>query len=479
MKDVYLDYGLSKMPISLPESAVVVHYGETHIDPEAVDPFIATRAALDQPLGMPTLKDLAGPGKTVAIVFPDRVKGGAHPLAHRRVCIPMIVADLLKGGCHISDITLVCAQGLHRRNTREEWLWYLGSELVDNFWPDRIFNHDAENPSILDLGVDDMGNAVQTNAFVAGVDIPILIGHCAANPYGGYSGGYKMLVTGLASRESIASHHTPKTMMRPDWLGGAVKSKMRDQFKSIGEAISQKTGKSYYTVDAVIGRTGDVLDVKAGNTYEVEQATWPLASRRSNIVLDELIEPADILVVGLPRDFHYGPGMGTNPILMSLAIGVQYSRCAKALRSDPVIIAVSSCDGWFNADWFPSYGETFQSMQGYASANEFLMSDEAFRISTDNEYCYSYSNRYTYHPFHAMSMIAGGSVPFKWCSKIYMVGAQKPGIARTIGYTTMKKFDDALKDARRYVGNNPRILCTPECYSGGMPVNVTCSSVEK
>ena len=119
------------------------------------------------------------------------------------------------------------------------------------------------------------------------------------------------------------------------------------------------------------------------------------------------------------------------------------------------------------------------ALQNFSSSKDFLESDEARRISTKNEYLFGYSNFYTYHPFHAMSMIAGGSVPFKWCSKIYMVGAQKPGIARTIGYTTMNKFDDALKDARRYVGNNPRILCTPECYSGGMPVNVTCPRVEE
>jgi len=450
----------------------VLRYGESYEDPPIVDAISTTRRALNDPLDMPTLRSLAGSGKTAAIVFPDRVKGGAQRLAHRRVCIPMIVEDLLVGGCNLSDITLVCAQGLHRRNTLEEWLWYLGPEIVDNFWPDRIINHDAEDPNLLNLGLDGMGNVVQTNRLVANVDIPVLVGHCAANPYGGYSGGYKMLVTGLAGMRSIASHHTPKTMLRKDWLGGAVRSHMRDQFKSIGEAIEKKTGKSFYTVDAVIGRKGDVLDVKAGNTVEVEKATWPLAFRRSNVVLEELNEPADILLIGLPRDFHYGPGMGTNPILMSLGIGVQYSRCAKALRPDPVIIAISWCDGWFNSHWFPSYQETFESFQNYPTTDDFLASGEALRISTDNEYCYSYSNRYTYHPFHAMSMMSGGCVPLKWCSQIYLVGAKNPGIGRAMGYRTMKTFEAALVDAQKYVGKNPRILCTPECYSGGMPVNV-------
>ena len=90
-----------------------------------------------------------------------------------------------------------------------------------------------------------MGNSVQTNKFVSNVDIPILIGHCAANPYGGYSGGYKMLVTGLAGRKSIESHHGPKTMHRKDWLGGTIHSHMRRQFKSIGENIEKTICRAY------------------------------------------------------------------------------------------------------------------------------------------------------------------------------------------------------------------------------------------
>jgi hypothetical protein len=476
MKTLDLDHGTRKMSVDLPDSSIVVRYGETYVDPPTVDPVAATRAALDAPLGMPPLTELAGPGKTAVIVFPDRVKGGAHPLAHRRVSIPMILEDLLEGGCRLEDISMVCAQGLHRKNTYEEWLWYLGPKIVDSFWPDRIVNHDAEGPDVLDLGLDDMGNAVQTNRIVANADIPILVGHCAANPYGGYSGGYKMMVTGTAGRASIASHHSPATMLRKDWLGGAINSHQRKQFRSIGEAIEERTGKQFFTIDAVLGQRGDVLDVKAGRTAAVEEATWPLAGRRANVVLDELEEPADILLVGVPRDFHYGPGMGTNPILMSLAIGTQYSRCFEALRPDAVIVAVSSCDGWFNKEWFPSYEETYEGLQNYSTPREYLESREAHRISTDNEYCFSYSNSYTYHPFHAMSMMTGGAVPLKWCSQTYMVGAEKPGYARGMGYRTLATVEDALKDAERHVGKNPRILATPECYSGGMAVNLAARS---
>ena len=210
MQKVLLDYGDGKMETELPDSAAVVKYGITYQDPLEVDPSEATRKALENPLGMPPLRELAKPGKKAVIAFPDRVKGGAHAKAHRRVCIPLIVEELLKGGIKKEDITLLCAQGLHRKNTLEEWYWYLGKKIVDEFYPSQMTQHDAEDPELLDFGKDEMGNIVQCNSLIAQCDIPIIIGHVQGNPYGGYSGGYKMAVTGLTGWRSIASHHSPQ-----------------------------------------------------------------------------------------------------------------------------------------------------------------------------------------------------------------------------------------------------------------------------
>jgi hypothetical protein len=189
-------------------------------------------------------------------------------------------------------------------------------------------------------------------------------------------------------------------------------------------------------------------------------------------VVLEGAERADVLVVGVPRNFHYGPGMGSNPVLMGLALGGQLSRCWNALRPDPVIIAVANLDGWFNPHWFPSYEETFWQMTGYNTAEEYLASDEARAMSTHPDYVYSYSHRYTYHPFHAMSMLSGGAIPAKRCQKVLVVGAKKPLHAKALGFTPVATFEQAMREAVRYVGENPRILCTPECFSGGSAVHL-------
>jgi nickel-dependent lactate racemase len=473
MQEVLLDYGDGKMRVELPDSATVVRYGQTYQDLPGIDNRQATKDALAKPLGFPPLRELGGPDKKVVIGFPDRVKGGAAPNCHRRVAIPLIVEELLTGGTRLENITLLCGMGLHRQNTLEEWYWYLGKDIVDQFWPDRLVNHDGESPDVLDFGSDEMGNVVLCNRLLAEADLPIVVGHCAGNPYGGYSGGYKMIVTGFTGWRSIASHHCPQTMHRSDWLGASTDSHMRHQFRSIGQAMEKGMGKKVFAVDAVLGQFAQVLGVAAGDLEAVEKATWPLADQRTNVTLD-MEDPADVLVIGVPRNFHYGPGMGTNPILMSLAIGGQLSRCWNAFREGGVIIAASICDGWFNENWFPSYRETYRALQKYCTPAEFLASEDAERLATDTEYCFKYSNYYTYHPFHAMSMISGGSVPALRTSAVFMPGAKAPEYARGMGFIPVSTFAEAMQRAEKLVGKNPRILCTPECFSGGMPVHLHC-----
>ena len=167
MENVLLDYGDGKMSVELPDNATVVRYGQTYVDPPETDAYAAVQRALETPLGFPPLRQMGGPTKKAVIGFPDRVKGGVHPNCHRKVAIPLIVQELLKGGTRIENITLLCCMGLHRKNTLEEWYGYLGRDIVDRFWPDRLVNHDVEAPDLCDFGTDAMGNRVQCNRLMA------------------------------------------------------------------------------------------------------------------------------------------------------------------------------------------------------------------------------------------------------------------------------------------------------------------------
>ncbi len=462
MPKILLDYGDELMPVQVPNNATVVRYGETYVDPPEVDPWEATREALENPLGMPPLRELAQPGDKVVIAFPDRVKGGAHERAHRRVAIPLLLGTLRDAGVELEDITLLCAMGLHRKNTLEELYWYLGKDIVNAFWPDRLVMHDAEAPAgIVDLGTDDMGNAVTCNRRMAEADQPIIIGHVQGNPYGGYSGGYKMAVTGFTTWSSIRCHHCPATMHREDYLLASTETFMRRQFDSIGKAMEQAIGKQFFAVDAVVGTHAQVLGVYAGAVDRVQEASWPLADKRTNVILDEP-EPFDVLVWGLPRAFHYGPGMGTNPIFMLQAIAAQLTRCYGAFREGGVIIAPSVCDGWFNDTWFPTYRRAYERLQETIDfADIFRYEDE---LARDPDGIHQYRFNFTYHPGHPLSMISMGAIAHQRANAVFIPGARKPSYARGMGCIPTKTFEEALDRARRYVGANPRVLVVPDAF---------------
>lgn len=461
MKEVTLEYGDGHMTVALPESATVVRYGETYFDPPAVDPWAATREALARPVGMKPIRESVGPGSKVVIAFPDRVKGGMHERTHRRVAIPLILQELRAAGVKDDDITLLQAPGLHRENTREELYQYLPKEIVDEFASaGRLARHDAEDPDgVLDLGTDAHGDGVFCNRLLAEADFGIILGHTQGNPYGGYSGGYKMLVTGLTHWRSIRCHHTPKTMYREDFLPTSTHQYMREQFDTIGKTIEERIGKKLFCVDAVVDTTAQVLGVYAGSCEEVQKASWPLADKRTNVHLPG--EKADVLVFGMPRGFHYGPGMGTNPILMTQAVGATLCRVAGALNPNPVVIAPSVCDGWFNDEWFPAYREIYQVFQKNAFAPADMVPYEE-EFASRPEYISKFRFNNAYHPFHAFSMLYMGGVAWRNTSAMFMPGAKEPGIARSMGFIPTQTFEEAMKGAEKFVGKNPKILALPE-----------------
>jgi nickel-dependent lactate racemase len=464
MKTAKIEYGDSFMNIEVPDNAVIVRPETHYVDPPAVDPYEATRRALQKPLGIEPLRELAKPGKKVVIAFPDRVKGGVQPNAHRKVCIPIIVDELLKGGVRFKDITLLCAMGLHKKNTKEEWDQYLGHDIVDMFWPDRLINHDAEDPDgMVELGYDDMGNYVNMNKQVFEADIAVMIGHVQGNPYGGYSGGYKMCVTGITGWKSIRSHHNPRVMHREDFTPTNTDHMfMRKQFDSIGKHMEKMMGKRFFCVDAVLGTNSQVLGVYAGVPDLVQQESWPLARKRTEVFLD-IKDKFDIMIFGEPRSFHYGPGMGTNPILMLQAIGSQVARHKDVFNDNGVVICASLCDGWFNDEWFPSYRKLFNKIQGINDFSEAVRFED--ELSHDPEDIYKYRYAYAYHPFHALSMLSMGGVALNNTSAIFIPGARAGGYARSMGTIPTNTFEDALKQAEKYVGKNPRILVQEKAFT--------------
>jgi nickel-dependent lactate racemase len=468
MKKISFEYGHGTMEAQLPDHTDVFIPGETVPDPPHIPEELVyekTLESLRNPIGMEPLTQLARQGSKVTIVFPDRVKGGEHETAHRRVSIQLILEELYSAGVNKEDILLICSNGLHNKNTEKEIRNILGDKLFHDFWySNQIINHDSEDyDHLVDLGETDSGDPVIMNKYVYDSDVAILIGHTQGNPYGGYSGGYKHCSTGITHWRCIASHHVPKVMHRPDFVPVNNKSLMRTKFDEIGEHMEKHMGKKFFCCDAVLDTKSRQIEINSGYAKDMQPRSFTSANNRTYVPFAE--KKYDVLVFGMPQSFHYGDGMGTNPIMLMQALSAQIIRHKRILSDRCVMICSSTCNGFFNDDLWPYLRELYDKFQTGGRNVLPDMNQYGEYYSTNQEYIRKYRFAHAFHPFHGFSMMSSGHIAEKNTAAIYIVGAENPGFARGMGLKTRATFEEALEDAKRkYVGDNPNILALPRAF---------------
>ena len=465
MKHFEFEYGAGTMGADLPDNTDEFIPGVTVPDPEHIPEDkleAAYRESLDHPIGMPTVKELAHKGSKVVFVVPDRVKGGEQATSHRKLSIKYILEDLYSVGVEKKDITFIISNGLHPRSTAKDALAIFGHEIYDAFWPHgQIISHDSEDPdNMVDLGFTQRGDAVWMNKMVYEADLPILIGHVQGNPYGGYSGGYKHSATGITNWKSIATHHVPSVMHRADFTPVNGGSLMRDKFNEISMHMEEKMGHPFFCCDAVLDSKSRQIAIFSGYAKEMMPLSWKVADKRTYVHWAE--KKYDVLVFGMPQKFHYGDGMGTNPIMMMQALSAQVLRFKRVMSDHCVIICSSLCNGFFNDNRWPYLRECYEWFQH----NEMNQLPDMDRLgeyfATNEEYVRRYRFTNAFHPFHGFSMMSCGHIAEMNTSAIYIVGAEEPGYARGMGLKTRATFEEALADAeKKYVGENPNILALP------------------
>ena len=462
------EYGHGMMDAQLPDNTDIFIPGETVEDPPCIPESELeerTLHSLRNPIGMEPLSKLAKKGSKVTIVFPDRVKGGEQATSHRKISIKLVLQELYAAGVEKKDILLICSNGLHRKNTEQEILGVLGRELFDEFWHcGQIINHDSEDyDHLVDLGVTERGDPVLMNKYVYDSDVAILIGHVQGNPYGGYSGGYKHCATGITHWRSIASHHVPSVMHRKDFTPVSSSSLMRTKFDEIGQHMEKSMGKKFFCCDAVLDTKSRQIEIFSGYAGEMQSLSWKVADKRTYVHYAE--KKYDVMVFGMPQFFHYGEGMGTNPIMLMQALSAQVIRHKRVMSDRCVIICSSICNGYFHDELWPYTRQMYEMFQKDYMNTLPDMNRYGEYFATNQEYIRQYRYCNAFHPFHGFSMISCGHIAEMNTAAIYIVGAQEPGIARGMGLKTRATFEEALEDAKKkYVGANPAILALPRAF---------------
>ena len=457
MKHFEFEYGAGTMGAELPDWTDVFIPGVTVPDPPCIPEEkleAAYRESLDHPIGMPAVKELVHKGSRVVFVIPDRVKGGEQKTSHRKLACRYILQDLYEAGVEKKDIRFIISNGLHPRSTEQDAKAIFGPELFEAFWhTGQITSHDSEDPdNMIDLGTTKRGDPVFMNKTVFDADLAILIGHVQGNPYGGYSGGYKHSATGITNWRCIASHHVPEVMHRADFTPVNNGSLMRHKFDEISMHMEEKMGHPFFCCDAVLDSKSRQIAIYSGYAKEMMPESWKLADKRTYVHWAE--KKYDVLVFGMPQKFHYGDGMGTNPIMMMQALSAQVLRYKRVMSDHCVIICSSLCNGFFNDSRWPYLRELYEIFQ-HDQMNELPdMNRLGEYFATNQEYIRKYRFANAFHPFHGFSMMSCGHIAEMNTSAIYIVGAEDPGYARGMGLKTRATFEEA----------HPNILALPGTF---------------
>lgn len=157
-------YGDGYLNVRVPERTRTVTANPSL--PPILDIRQSLRDALESPIAHEPLRKLVSPRSKVTIAFDD-ASGSYFETRRddvRKVAIEHIVEELRSLGVPLSNVTLICAQGLHRKLSRTEMETFLGRRLVPQFGYNQLYCHDAENPDqLVHLGYTQRGFDVEVN----------------------------------------------------------------------------------------------------------------------------------------------------------------------------------------------------------------------------------------------------------------------------------------------------------------------------
>ena len=133
---------------------------------------------------------------------------------------PMVTPDIrqrvlehvieLAAGKGVEDLEIIVATALHRRMTSAEIRRAVGERVYRSFWPDQLYNFDAEAPDdLLHIGMTGQDEDVEISKRAAESDLIVYVNINLV----AMDGGHKSVAVGLAGYRSLKHHHNVKTMM--------------------------------------------------------------------------------------------------------------------------------------------------------------------------------------------------------------------------------------------------------------------------
>ncbi len=254
----------------------------------------ALEAALDAPIGLPPLVDLARGKRSAAISVCDITR----PAPNRQV-LPPVVARLERAGIPREAITIFIATGLHRPASEAEIREIVGPEMAARY---RVQNHHArELAEHRYLGTTGAGTPVWIDERFLAADLHLTLGFIEPHLMLGYSGGRKLIVPGLAAQETIKVLHSPRFMRDERAVEGSIED--NPLHREMLEIASM--ARHDFIVDVALARDRRIAGVFAGSPIDAHRRGVEFVS---HVMLELLEEPVDAVITtsaGYPLDLTY------------------------------------------------------------------------------------------------------------------------------------------------------------------------------
>lgn len=279
-RQMEIPYGKDKVAIEVPEENIkgIVYPNKVPIrEPEAI-----LRRALDNPVGMESFDKFIEKSKDILFIVND----GTRPTP------TSTILGLLGNKMNLEDAKYIIATGAHRAPTEEEFKFIFG-DLYDKLKP-RIIVHDAKKEEdLVYVGTTPNGTRMRINktAYEAGGIIPI--GSVEPHYFGGYTGGRKSFLPGIAGYETIEQNH--KLVLNPG--AEALKLEGNPVHEDFMEAMKTLSDKPIFSIQTVLDGERRLYAATTGDIYKSFDKAIAYAKE---VFCVSIREKADIVVSVAP-----------------------------------------------------------------------------------------------------------------------------------------------------------------------------------
>ena len=465
------------------------------------DPDQAIRYALLRPENQDPLFAQLNPNMRVTIAIDDislPLPQMRRPDIRERL-LNQVLQTLADYG--VDDVHLIIATSLHRRMTEPEIRRMVGEKAFKQFWPDRLYNFDAENRAeIVMLGKTDHGEEVWLSKRAADSDLVIYL-NINLVPM---DGGHKSVAVGLSPYQSLKYHHDAKTLRDSHSYMDPRHSGLHRSAERMGRLV-QKNLKVFQIETAVntrmYGSTMDFLHknedkftdwdhtrlkafqfamrnlspemrrqalykyaspfgmigVWAGDTEAVHQKTLAKVFQQYAVPVKG---QSDILIVGVPYICPYNVNSIMNPILVQCTgMGYLFNmyRNKPLVREGGTMIICHPLRDEFHPEHHPSYIEFFHRC--LAETTEATELEHRFEneFARNPTYVHMYRYGHAYHGVHPFYMWNWGEPARQHVGRVIAAGCEEPAVAARMGWDAADTLDEAIAMATADLGRSATI----------------------